>query len=93
MIYWITNKSITMEKHSITLDCRPGITRPSDYINSVIKDTTIKLEPDKPNTTSFGEWVWDFEISKTEWNDVKGKIYDRIVVLYKQGCIRYGGRE
>jgi len=82
-----------LEDHSVSLNCRPGFTRPSDLIQGVLEGTGIKVNSDEPAYKSFGEWKWEFKVSENTWKIQKSVIYERIVKLYNGGCIRYGGYE
>ena len=72
----------------ITLDCGPGLPRPSDLIQGVFEGTKIKVG--EPISKLFGEWVW--EIPEKDYDEFKMKrqiIWSRIENLYHKGKIRY----
>ena len=78
-----------MSKQTIELDCAPGMTRPGDLIQEVIKDSGL---PEKEDCgRSFGNWTWDYsDIPKGVWEKAQKLIKSRIEALYHAGAIRYG---
>jgi hypothetical protein len=74
---------------SIELDCAPGMTRPGDLIEGVIKDTGLPTR--EPSTMFFGNWVWDYQdIPDDKWLEIQPTLKERITALYNHGYIRYG---
>jgi len=77
------------EDQSIQLDCAPGLPRPGDLIEGVIKDTGL---PKRETVLRFfGEWTWDYnDIPEDEWKKIQPILKERIIELHKLGVIRYG---
>ena len=74
---------------TIDLDCAPGGIRPGDLINDVLADTG--LTAGEPVATFFGNWTWEFDVPREEWETrIQPIIKPRIVALYQEGTIRYG---
>jgi|TARA_Y100000310_G_scaffold322110_1_gene380704 hypothetical protein len=77
-----------MTEKIIALDCAPGLPRPSDLIQGVLKGT--RIEVGEPVSRLFGQWTW--EISEKDYDKFKTKrqiIWSRIEDLYFKGKIRY----
>lgn len=76
---------------SIELDCAPMTPRPSTLLPGVLKGTGIKLDPEKPSGTFFGNWTWDIPADQCEaYEKVRSTIAERVKALYHSGHIRYG---
>ena len=78
-----------MSEQTIELDCAPGYPRPSDLIESVIKDTGLEVR--ETVGRFFGNFTWDYsDVDPKEWARVQPILKERITALYKSGTIRYG---
>jgi hypothetical protein len=75
---------------SIELDCPPGMVRPNDLFDAVVKDLGIEpISRDVP--CMFGHSEWFFRIDRPTWEaKYQPTIKERVERLYNSGVIRYG---
>jgi hypothetical protein len=77
--------------HTIELDCAPCGPRPFNLLPGVIAGLGLKLDPEKPNGTFFGNWTWTIpEDQAAHYETVRDQVEERIKKLYHDGYIRYG---
>jgi hypothetical protein len=73
---------------TIDLDCPPGEPRPGDLIGMVLAGTG--LAAGETVGRFFGNWTWEFDVSREEWETrIQPIIKPRIVALYEAGIVRY----
>lgn len=78
-----------MATQTIELDCPPGMLRPGNLIEGVIKDTGLPSKD--PVGKFFGNWTWDYsEVPADRWVEIQEITRPRIEALYHGGSIRYG---
>jgi len=77
---------------TINLDCPPGATRPDDILIYAIKDTGLDVIDFTVTSKLFGNWSFELtDVSKKKiYKDNIATIEKNIILLYKNGSIRYG---
>lgn len=91
LISSLTNRE---KNFSVELDCPPGMPRPEDLIEGVLKDSGFEVSDFDTNPPFFGNqlWVLRVDANKDElFRQIRlDTIKPKVVELYELGAIRYG---
>lgn len=76
--------------YSVEIDCPPGMTRPSNYFESLCQQCDVDSSWFDEPSKCFGNWTWTVKSEYTEdYKQKRETVQQYLTKLHRTGAIRY----